>query len=190
MTTVRVTWIIGNYNKSTIGVPRGITLWSPPRIRRKYPYIACDYSKVKCEEWVQGICSISVAYLDIGEIVYLSNMVQETRHFVDWYCGLYKVKPGSKITLEDTSYMYEAENLEILEDKRSIRFKAPRLIREARKREWNISRSNFEKNLLAIYLVVEGLVPETPINIRTIEELKHIYTADIGHSDDPIILTL
>jgi len=149
----------------------GIHLWSPPdRPEMRYPFVAYDYSMFYCLEW-DRICTLQEGEVPEGSPLYLRSTMWVTRRRAETITGLYKVAEGETVKVKHRGRMgvpydyFEAENVgEALLDTKAVSlFEATlrsRLVREALRRGWKISRSKYDENLLATYAVVEGIIPE------------------------------
>ena len=155
----------------------GIHLWSPSdKPELKYPFIAYDYSMFYCVEWRDwGICEVQEGEISEGSTLYLKvegcRRLSRRRSISTTITGLYPVRESEKIKITRrvgfrTLEIFEGENMgEALATNDTINLievtVRSRLIREARSRGWSISRSKYDENLLAVYAVVNGLVPDT-----------------------------
>lgn len=170
------------------GLVVGIHLWSPPdKPQLKYPFIVYDYSPFRCLKWRVNTCEIQEGEFPEGGVLYLHSIIplggKRAKKEVK---GLYPVREGYKFTEEVYTFgarkeiAFEAENLgepylttktiELLSE--TIRSK---LIREAYGRGWSISYSKFEDNLLAVYAVVNKLIPEVYVTPKPEAKLETTY---------------
>jgi len=163
---VNVKWGTGRWHRVKFGKIVGIHLWSPEGSERKYPYLAYDYSPFEVAEWVGQSPRIHVGDAPQETPLYMYNYTQESRGWGIFGCAIGKVQEGAEYVQERRKYrppFWEATNISKVINHREVDLQAARLALEASRRGWSVARSTREENLLAVWAVQEGLVPEIPV---------------------------
>jgi len=162
MVEIKVSWGRGRWHKVRFGKIIGIHIYEP-ELGRKYPYVAYDYTETPCAEWdIDRTCKTHVGDLPEGTLLYMENYIQRSRRHGDGATAVGIVKSGA--TYKRADY-WEAINIDKLVEDRDVLLHTVGLTLSARRKGWNIARTTIEQNLMAVWLVDNGYVSETPVRV-------------------------